>query len=142
MIGADKRLIDSRDGHKYWVMRLDAGNCWMTQNLDFDGGGAKITDAILSRWSMDGSPKQYYYSGDWENEHDSLGSYYTIPSALTVCPAGWELPKVEHYDAMIAAAGFGSGAALINNIKNAPYYFLPSGYFNDGDRERRVLIYW
>ena len=35
-IGDTKQLIDLRDSKKYWVAKLADGNCWMTQNLDFD----------------------------------------------------------------------------------------------------------
>ena len=31
-----KQLIDERDGKTYWVAKLKDGNCWMTQNLDYD----------------------------------------------------------------------------------------------------------
>ena len=31
-----KQLEDIRDGKKYWVTKLKDGNCWMTQNLDYD----------------------------------------------------------------------------------------------------------
>ncbi len=34
--GQTKQLKDSRDGNLYWVTKLKDGNCWMTQNLDFD----------------------------------------------------------------------------------------------------------
>lgn len=30
------RLIDKRDSKTYWVAKLKNGNCWMTQNLDYD----------------------------------------------------------------------------------------------------------
>ena len=30
------QAIDTRDGKKYWVTKLQDGNVWMTQNLDFD----------------------------------------------------------------------------------------------------------
>lgn len=30
------RLMDIRDNKYYWVAKLKDGNCWMTQNLDFD----------------------------------------------------------------------------------------------------------
>ncbi len=30
------QLIDVRDSKVYWVAKLKDGNCWMTQNLDFD----------------------------------------------------------------------------------------------------------
>ena len=35
-VGQTNRLTDTRDGKKYWVTKLKDGNCWMTQNLDFD----------------------------------------------------------------------------------------------------------
>ena len=34
--GATKQLTDTRDGKKYWVAKLEDGNCWMLQNLDLD----------------------------------------------------------------------------------------------------------
>ena len=37
------RLVDVRDGKKYWVAKLADGNCWMTQNLDFDVGGVTLS---------------------------------------------------------------------------------------------------
>ena len=46
-----KQLVDQRDGKKYWVAKLADGNCWMTQDLDYDipaegitGDEAKLTD--------------------------------------------------------------------------------------------------
>lgn len=32
----EKMLIDRRDGKKYWVAKLQDGNCWMVQNLAYD----------------------------------------------------------------------------------------------------------
>ncbi len=37
-----KRLIDTRDGKAYWVAKLKDGNCWMTQNLDYDMVAGKV----------------------------------------------------------------------------------------------------
>ena len=37
-----KRLIDTRDGKSYWVAKLKDGNCWMTQNLDYDLIAGKV----------------------------------------------------------------------------------------------------
>ncbi len=34
--GVSKRLMDLRDEKYYWVAKMRDGNCWMTQNLDFD----------------------------------------------------------------------------------------------------------
>jgi len=35
-VGDTTRLKDERDGKYYWVAKLRDGNCWMTQNLDYD----------------------------------------------------------------------------------------------------------
>ena len=35
-VGTEGQLVDSRDNKPYWVAKLADGNCWMTQNLDFD----------------------------------------------------------------------------------------------------------
>lgn len=35
-VGTTKRLVDSRDGKRYWVAKLADNNCWMTQNLALD----------------------------------------------------------------------------------------------------------
>lgn len=35
-VGQTKRLRDTRDGNYYWVAKLKDGNCWMTQNLDYN----------------------------------------------------------------------------------------------------------
>ena len=39
------QLTDARDGKKYWVTKLKDGNCWMTQNLDFDIPASGLTSA-------------------------------------------------------------------------------------------------
>ena len=49
------RLEDARDGKMYWVAKLKDGNCWMTQNLDFDlESGKSLTSEdsdVSSSWS-------------------------------------------------------------------------------------------
>ena len=43
--GVQAQLVDSRDDKLYWVAKLADGNCWMTQNLDYD---IKATGNIIS----------------------------------------------------------------------------------------------
>ena len=49
------RLIDSRDGKKYWVTKLKDDNCWMAQNLDLDlTNGTPLTPEdsdVSSNWN-------------------------------------------------------------------------------------------
>ncbi len=50
-----KRLIDVRDGKKYWVAKLADQNCWMTQNLalDIPATGLKAADTdITTDWNQ------------------------------------------------------------------------------------------
>ena len=55
--GATKQLTDTRDGKKYWVAKLEDGNCWMLQNLDLDLDPARPltpADSDVSRvWTPD-----------------------------------------------------------------------------------------
>ena len=44
-VGTVARLTDARDQKQYWVTKLADGNCWMTQNLDFDIPASGLTSA-------------------------------------------------------------------------------------------------
>ena len=83
-----KQLLDERDGKAYWVTKLKDGNCWMTQNLDYDikagdfsGAVATKTGNINSGWSgtqtevQSWDPGNYYYAMDtaWTNCGSSGG---------------------------------------------------------------------
>ena len=126
-------LTDTRDGHKYWISRLSKdGNCWMVQNLDYDGGGTRFdSTSDFSKWENSGWPEQYYYRGDWQDELVSYGSLYTWKTAQNVCPAGWRLPTTEEEVALWS--GIPNSAAGVNKLKAAPFYFVTSGYVEPGD---------
>ncbi len=66
--GTEGRLKDTRDNKWYWVAKLNDGLCWMTQNLDYDGGGTKVTNLSGNFTSSDTTgkyydPGEYYYTG-------------------------------------------------------------------------------
>ena len=48
------RLRDTRDGKLYWVAKLADGNCWMTQNLDFDipADGLNNTNGLAAKTDL------------------------------------------------------------------------------------------
>lgn len=140
VIGMTKRLKDSRDGHRYWVTKLKDGNCWMTQNLDYNGGGTRYTENTVGSWKMTGAPSQHYYTGDWENGRTSLGSYYSFTAAQTVCPSGWRLPTT---GADGETAKLWSGISSIKTLQSDPYYFVAGGYVSDdGIRQSGAQAYW
>lgn len=69
--GTEGRLKDSRDNKIYWVAKLKDGLCWMTQNLDYDGGGTQTTNFYNNSASA-----QYYNPGFF---------IYTRPTISTTC---------------------------------------------------------
>ena len=85
-IGAEGQLIDSRDNKLYWVAKLADGNCWMTQNLDYDieasGNVVSKNDGTTTTWSP-GTPT----STDETvlGEAGSLGTYSYNPGDSIVC---------------------------------------------------------
>ena len=62
------RLEDVRDGKLYWVAKLKDGNCWMTQNLDFDlSTGTPLTSElsdVSSTWTPTSSTYDSYSGGE------------------------------------------------------------------------------
>lgn len=137
--GDSKQLIDERDGKKYWVTKLKDGQCWMTQNLDYDGGGTRFDkNSDLSQWISEyhSNPAQYYYGGDNDIGRKSDGSYYSYKAALSVCPTGWRLPTGGaggDYDNLFGGNSLGTTAAARRAaaLRN-PYYFWASGYLDNG----------
>lgn len=57
-----KQLIDIRDNKTYWVAKLKDGNCWMTQNLDYDIMSEGITGDELAKTDLadDWTPASAY----------------------------------------------------------------------------------
>ncbi len=117
-IGTQYQLEDTRDGKKYYVAKLQDGNCWMTQNLAYSGtnkDGTKredigtpctlsglTTNSTCSGWTNSNTEK-YFAIGEHRESHDSRGNYYSWPAAVAgdtsttepkqgICPDGWQLP--------------------------------------------------
>src|SRR4030042_1431205 len=73
---------------------------WMAENL-------KITNA------PDGSVLQGVYAYDNnENYVTEYGRLYTWQAAQNACPAGWHLPSLNEWDALIATVGTDPGTKL------------------------------
>ncbi len=61
--GTEGRLRDTRDDKWYWVAKQKDGLCWMTQNLDYDGGGSGFT-SVTGNFSSDDTTGKYYNPGE------------------------------------------------------------------------------
>ncbi len=107
-VGTTKQLKDTRDQKYYWVTKIQNSankneTCWMTQNLDYDGGGTRVTQLAEKPWlqtsdftSSDSSGKyydpgvQYCPNGSCETTsslssnggHDARGNYYNWFAAV------------------------------------------------------------
>ncbi len=115
-IGTQYQLEDTRDGKKYYVAKLQDGNCWMTQNLAYgavsDTGigtpcklsgtsnGATCTNG--TSWTNSPTDKYFAIGSHTDGSHSSMGNYYNWPAAVQngsggdeiqgVCPDNWQLP--------------------------------------------------
>ena len=113
------RLVDVRDGKKYWVAKLADGNCWMTQNLDFDVGGATLSPET-SNVSVEMTPPSSYSI--------DLGEYiYRDPANPTSCSGEAVTSLTEcaekgfvDVSGMTAAEGLWEGEA--NNVVDGSSY--------------------
>ncbi len=77
LIGRQITLKDSRDNKLYYVAKLADGNCWMTENLDFDIDSTKTytrTDMDLGYAKKDGTDA---LNGDGDYEWKPDYSTYT-----------------------------------------------------------------
>lgn len=121
-VGDTERLRDIRDNKYYWVTKLADGNCWMTQNLDFDlsntitltPGDTDITANWTPRYSTRTS------GWDWAHQNDvgsfDYGAYYIVDgkSSSTIATSSldnyateWHWSIGNYYNWYAATAGTG-----------------------------------
>ncbi len=103
-----KKLIDNRDTSKsYTITKLKgSAGCWMTENMDYDGG-LRI-------------------------HHDNTyGGYYNWENAKKVCDfTGWQLPTKEQYNTLLTTYSVSNSVAGSITLRSAPLSFLIGGIYN------------
>lgn len=97
------QLIDIRDKKLYWVTKLADGNCWMTQNLDFDIPSTALssTTTNLTQYGVDGYTASEGYSKDGDIIYWTPNSA-TIPASAigtTGTISGWQVDHDHPYSA-------------------------------------------
>ncbi len=129
---ATSQLRDERDGKLYWVTKLKDNNCWMTQNLDYDGGG---TPMPIENWTAENvtsttaayyDPGTYYYNGPSGNhlqgsactEEGTTGVTSTLSSCTDFSTTGLD----SHY----IVGNYYSWPAAINNVCPNGWILPPS----------------
>ena len=132
---------DSRDNKLYWVTKLDDGNIWMTQNLDYDlVSGTTLTSSdsdVESSWQIDAST--YTATGTWTGSYDASESYDPgnnyIPSGTDSATSAASLAsdstdlhyhQGNYYNWYAATAG--SNAKNMKDGDEAPQSICPAGW--------------
>ncbi len=109
-VGTQTQLIDSRDNKLYWVAKLKDGNCWMTQNLDYDikatGNIISNNDGTTSTWSPNTATSTSIY-----NNSSNTGTY-------SYDPGNYHMPNGTGSNTSIASL---TDSSIIGNT-NAHYH--------------------
>ncbi len=129
-----KQLKDTRDNKTYWVTKLKDGNCWMTQNLDYNDPNSTKVSAPSGWTNTSATYRAYYDPGNY---------YYTNPSSWTACSnngtgpsactsSGWSTSGDVHYHVgnyySYVAATNGTGTSASSDGANASSSICPSGW--------------
>ncbi len=117
-IGTEGRLIDNRDGKIYWIAKQKDGLCWMTQNLDYDGGG---TRSDISNWGNDNTAAKYYDAGELVYTTPILQNDCTTTD-IARCPSWVDVSDMQAAD----VSDF--GGSIGDNEYNAHY--LVGNYYS------------
>lgn len=105
---AYERMVDSRDGQKYYIVKIK-DRWWMAQNLNYSG--KEVED-------------QSWCYGDVDQYCEVLGRLYTWDAAKVACPEGWRLPLPIEWQELIAAGGGTSNAG--RSLKTKVGWFIDS----------------
>jgi len=141
-------LKDTRDNKTYKVTKLKDGNCWMTQNMDYD-----ITGKTLSVGTASSSDN----GNVWDDGNTTNGNYYQFSTAAVACNLGgnWQLPTSGgntgsgSFRYLTNTYGITSGASNATSdsgLLAAPLSFIRSGYINYGNGQLTYVgsfgYYW
>ncbi|MBR3318981.1 InlB B-repeat-containing protein, partial [Candidatus Saccharibacteria bacterium] len=147
-------LIDARDNKSYTIAKLDDGEVWMTQNLNY-GSSSDILltsyDTDIASGSAFKAPASTTAFETTDSEatrispkiltDDTYGGYYSYAAAIastdkyttsnqnittSICPSGWDLPTSTQYSSLKSSAGLTNFATA----SAAPYSFIRGGYRN------------
>ena len=115
--GDTVRIADERDGKMYWIAKLKDGNCWMTQNLDFDipEGGLTNENGLAAKtdlpdgtvWDSSSSyPPQPTTIGSPFSNTSATGTYSFDPGLYVNDPSkGWSGCNTYYEDTSTCTAG-------------------------------------
>lgn len=93
--GNVKVIKDERNGVSYKVNAI-GNQCWMTENLQYGKPDGK-------RIIQNPETMSYLYSWDFgtRKKNPQTGGNIVIPTANTLCPAGWHVPTLQEGEALV-----------------------------------------
>ena len=105
------RLMDTRDNKLYWVTKLKDGNCWMTQNLDFDIPAGGITGDQAAKTDL--SDGRTWATGD--------------SSASNPYPAQATSTEIYYNTSYTGTYSYDPGLVVVSGTEFVPYESRPEG---------------
>ena len=105
------RLMDTRDNKLYWVTKLKDGNCWMTQNLDYDIPAGGITGDQAAKTNL--SDGRTWATGD--------------PSSSNPYPAQATTTEIYDNDSSTGTYSYDPGLVVVSGTEFVPYESRPEG---------------
>jgi len=134
-------LRDTRDNKTYKVTKLKDGNCWMTQNIDYDIPGKMLSIGTGSSSDV---------GNFWDNGDTTNGNYYQFSAAAAACDLGgnWQLPTSNSttdngsFGKLTTVYGATNGATMTAAPLSFPYAGRIAGYNGSLGRVGEAGVYW
>ena len=109
--GDTAQLTDTRDQKQYWVTKLADGNCWMTQNLDYDIPAGGITGDQAAKTDL--SDGRTWATGD--------------PSSSNPYPARATSTEIYYNTSYTGTYSYDPGLVVVSGTEFVPYESRPEG---------------
>ena len=78
------QLVDNRDNKLYYVTKLADGNCWMTQNLDLDIGGANTSTLTSNNTDLSTTASgSGIYANGYTVDSNNVWTWTPVSTAIT-----------------------------------------------------------
>jgi len=113
------------DGNNYKTIQIGTMT-WMAENLRTtkynDGEAIQLVESN-SMWSILTTKGYCWYDNDASSNKEIYGALYNWPAASSgkLCPAGWHVPDVEDFSALISYLGQGQVTNVSGKMKEAGF---------------------
>lgn len=139
-VGDTERFRDVRDNKYYWIAKLADGNCWMTQNLDYDLLNTVTLTPNDSDVTANWTPRYSTRTSGWDWSHPNdvgsfdYGAYYVVDgntnstrstSSLDSYADEWHWAMGNYYNFYAATAGTGG---TVGANQTAAQSICPKGW--------------